>query len=446
MTLQPGMQLTYEGETDQGGKLVPHRLIVTVTDLTKMSAGVRSVVSWDQDFAAGELAEAELAFFAQDNDGNVWNMGEYPEEYEGGKFVLAPSWMPGFEDARAGIAMQASPQLETPSYSQGWGPAVHWTDRGQVHQTGQKVCVPFKCYEDVLVISESSAAEPNAFQLKYFAPGVGNIRVDWMGKDVTQEKLELVKVVQLSAEELAEARDEALKLEKHAYEIGNTAYAKTPPSELPPDAKQPAITSSAAVSNVVPQDLLTIEAQVEDIMDVVPSGAWANADKDIAAIDAGWINYQKQVSKDGAPQALQDAFGQTLGRLKAAAKDNNASTTMQSANDLSAIVVDLYDVYHPAVPTDLGRLDVLERQVILDVDGKDFAAAAKTLATINTTWERVKPFMMAHKGAEVATRYEKSLATQASVLKAQDGNGLKDEAKNALEIVDALEIAAAQPA
>ena len=109
-------------------------------------------------------------------------------------------------------------------------------------------------------------------------------------------------------------------------------------------------------------------------------------------------------------------------------------------------MIDLYDTYHPPEPTDLGRLDVLERQVILDVNAKDFAAAASTLAKINTTWERVKPFMLAHKGAEIAAQFDKSLAVQAAALKAQDGNALKDEAINALELVDALEKVAAQPA
>ena len=54
---------------------------------------MRTVVSWDLDYSDGELAEAELAFYAQDDDGNVWRMGEYPEEYDGGQIVDAPTWI-----------------------------------------------------------------------------------------------------------------------------------------------------------------------------------------------------------------------------------------------------------------------------------------------------------------------------------------------------------------
>lgn len=238
MPMKPGTQFVYEGTTiDDSGDAVPHRIVITVTDLTKVIDGVRSVVSWDEDYSNGELVEAELAFFAQDNDGNVWRIGEYPEEYEEGKFVIAPTWIHGLADARAGIAMQATPQSGTPSYSQGWGPAVDWTDRGQVDQVGQEACVPAGCYKDVLVIAETSQAEPDAQQLKYWAPDTGNVKVGWRGAgEKTKEILELVEFKRLSPEAMSEARTNALNLEKHAYEVSKDVYAKTSPLEHTPAA------------------------------------------------------------------------------------------------------------------------------------------------------------------------------------------------------------------
>ena len=230
LPLKPGTRFIYTGTTMDDDEPIPHRVVINVTDLTKVIDGVPVVVTWDLDYNADQLVEAELAFFAQDNDGNVWRMGEYPEEYEDGKLVVAPAWIHGIEDAKAGIAMKAEPRLATPSYSQGWGPAVEFTDRGVVHQMGQKTCVPVDCYENVLVVAESSKAEPDAQQLKYFAPGVGNIRVGWQGEgEKTQEVLELVEVVQLSPEALAEVRAEALALEKRAYRISKEVYGSLPP-------------------------------------------------------------------------------------------------------------------------------------------------------------------------------------------------------------------------
>jgi hypothetical protein len=103
---------------------------------------------------------------------------------------------------------------------------------------GQKTCVPVKCYDDVLVIAESSQGEPDAQQLKYYARGVGNIRVGWRGSgEKTKETLELSKIQQLSPQDLADVRRRALELEKSAYAHSKDVYANTPPLEQAPSVK-----------------------------------------------------------------------------------------------------------------------------------------------------------------------------------------------------------------
>ena len=233
LPLKPGTRLVYEGTSvEDDGKTVPHRIVVNVTDLTKEIAGVRTLVTWDLDYNDGELVEAELALYAQDSTGAIWYLGEYPEEYEDGKFVAARPWIHGFEQAAAGIMMLAEPRAGTPSYAEGWGPAVEWTDRGQVEQVGQRTCVPAGCYDDVVVIVETSANEPDAQQLKYYARGVGNVRVGWRGGgEKTQEVLELVKVEQLDAAAFAEVRAGALALEQSAYRRSPAVYGRTPPAK-----------------------------------------------------------------------------------------------------------------------------------------------------------------------------------------------------------------------
>ena len=101
--------------------------------------------------------------------------------------------------------------------------------------------------------------------------------------------------------------------------------------------------------------------------------------------------------------------------------------------------MDLFALYQPATPVDLGRLDVLGRQMILDVEAEDFVAAANTLSKSNAIWARLKLIVLAHKGEKVATEFDESLATQQRALDAEDGEALSDEANNGLELVDALE-------
>jgi hypothetical protein len=228
--LQPGTQWTYKGFTQEEDKRVARRVVQTVTDLTKVVNGVRAVVVWDVDYKDGQLAESEIVFFAQDKDGSVWQLGELVEIYEEDEFVGGHTWIAGLDGARAGIMMKADPRPGTPSYSQGYAPPpINWTDRAKIEQAGQKICVAAGCYKDVLVIAESSKKEgPNAQQLKYYAPGVGYVRVGWKGKgEKLKETLELTEVVKLSPDAVAKARAAALEIEGRAYR-----YGRTPPAEL----------------------------------------------------------------------------------------------------------------------------------------------------------------------------------------------------------------------
>jgi len=227
----PGTKLVFDGFTEEAGRQIPHSIVFYVTDLVKEIMGVRTVVAYIEDYSDGKLVEAEIAFYAQAMDGTVWFMGEYPEEYENGVMIEAPAWIPGLKGAQAGIVMKADPQLNQPSYAQGWGPAVNWTDRGHVVGMEDQVCVPVDCYSNVLVTEEFSQTEPDAFQVKYYAPGVGNIKVSWRGEDATKETLNLVEYLQLSPEGLKEIRDMALALEAHAYEVSKEVFDQTKPSE-----------------------------------------------------------------------------------------------------------------------------------------------------------------------------------------------------------------------
>jgi len=229
--LRPGTQLVFRGTTEEGKEKIPHRVVFTVTDLVKTIDGVRSVVLWDRDYSSGELVEAEIAFFAQDDRGNVWQLGEYPEEYEDGEIVASPLWVHGLQGARAGLTMRAVVKKGTPSYSLGWVPAVGFNDRARILRTGSKTCVPLRCYTSVLVTDEYNRDEPGKHQLKYYAPGVGNVRVGWAGKnEESKETLVLVAIRRLGADELARARAAALRLEASAYERKNV-YGETEPMQ-----------------------------------------------------------------------------------------------------------------------------------------------------------------------------------------------------------------------
>lgn len=229
--LKPGMQYTTTGKVvSADGTTSVHTVVHTVTGLTKVINGVKTLVLWDRDYSDGELAESELAFFSQSKKGSVWLFGEYPEEYENGKLVGAPStFISGIDQAQAGIAMQGDPHRNTPSYVQAYAPNVDFLDCGDVLYKNLRVCVPTGCYNDVMVIDEFNPLDPPSagHQRKFYSAGTGLVKVTAVsGAD--QEFMDLVKIKKLSRSELESVNAQALKQDRRGYTVSKDVYAKTP--------------------------------------------------------------------------------------------------------------------------------------------------------------------------------------------------------------------------
>jgi hypothetical protein len=227
----PGTLFVFHGRANRGSGLLPHQAVTVVTDLTKEINGVVTRVLVDLDLNAGQLEEAELAFFAQDDAGNVWSLGEYPEVYEDGKFSEAADvWIAGVSGAKAGVLMPAEPRLGTPSYRQGIALDIEFFDCGKVLNAGARTCVPGKCYDHAVVIDEWDPLDPESgHQRKFHADGVGIVRVAAVN-DPEAETLVLSDVRRLGPQEVAKARKLALRLERRAYQVSDV-YRHTPPAK-----------------------------------------------------------------------------------------------------------------------------------------------------------------------------------------------------------------------
>jgi hypothetical protein len=234
LPLIPGTQFVLTGESNVGGGMQTHTIVHTVTDLVKEINGVTTRVLWDVDIHDGQVVESELAFQAQDERENVWSLGEYPEEFENGVFIGAPStWIAGVDGAKAGVIVPGKPR-KGPPFLQGQSLDIDFFDCGQVFKTSlDNVCVPGQCYDDVLVINEFDPLDPaSGIQRKFYAPGVGNVKITAVN-DPQGETLSLTSVTRLSIKDRLKADLKALKLEKRAYQIGEV-YQETEPVEFQP--------------------------------------------------------------------------------------------------------------------------------------------------------------------------------------------------------------------
>ena len=123
--------------------------------------------------------------------------------------------------------MRATPREGTPRYVQGSSPTIDFLDVAKVFSTDAHTCVPVGCFDDVLETDESSPLERDSgHQLKFYARGIGNIRVDPLG-GVEQESLVLTRIKHLDVESLAKETARALKLDTRAYTVAKDVYKGT---------------------------------------------------------------------------------------------------------------------------------------------------------------------------------------------------------------------------
>jgi hypothetical protein len=166
--LPVGRVLTYRGVKNG----VTQVDVVTVTTRTKTIEGIRARVVTDVAMHAGRLLEKTRDWFAQDNQGTVWYMGEATKAFgPNGTVDTTGSWTAGVNDAEPGIVMEANPRVPD-AYRQeclrGSAEDTAWI----VHRGGA-VRVPYGRVHGTLTSLEASAVEPGSYDQKVYAPGLG---------------------------------------------------------------------------------------------------------------------------------------------------------------------------------------------------------------------------------------------------------------------------------
>ncbi len=167
--LPVGRRLTYRGIED-GQREVDR---VSVTDRTNVIEGITATVVRDEVLKqGGGLLEKTFDWYAQDDQGNVWYLGEDTKEYlPNGKVDASGSWEAGVNGAKPGVIMEANPQVPD-GYRQEClsGEAV---DIAWVVSAGGSIKIPYGTVHRVLRTLEFSPLEPNIVSEKRYGPGLG---------------------------------------------------------------------------------------------------------------------------------------------------------------------------------------------------------------------------------------------------------------------------------
>jgi hypothetical protein len=172
--IRPGDRSVFR-VTDSGG--LSERSVVTVSDDTRLIAnGITARVVYTVVREKGELIEDNRGWYAQDERGNVWYLGELAREFENGEVSSTKgSWEAGIDGAQPGVVMPARPKLGL-AYRQEYAEGVA-QDRASVFSLRERVEVPFRRFgSGVLLTKETSPLDPRGFlDYKFYAKGVGPV-------------------------------------------------------------------------------------------------------------------------------------------------------------------------------------------------------------------------------------------------------------------------------
>ena len=134
---------------------------------------IDALVMEDREIKNGELEEVTLDYFAQDDEGTVYYLGEDVDEYENGKVKgHSGAWLLGKDTQNAGVIIPAHPKVGDKFKSEDVNKEIQEGD--EVVAVGETVSVPAGTYENCVKVKEVLA--DGEVECKFYAPGVGVVR------------------------------------------------------------------------------------------------------------------------------------------------------------------------------------------------------------------------------------------------------------------------------
>ena len=186
-----------------------------------------------------------------------------------------------------------------------------------------------------------------------------------------------------------------------------------------------------------PRSLDALEAASEDVIDQLPRGRWTRVDADVRDMQRSWHGYRREAVTVDARQAMP--LGRALRDLATKAGVRDRLGTEQAANDVSASVIELIGHYRLGHPVQVGRLDVIGRQIVIDVERSDDDRARSDVDAARRQWTEVRASVLRHRGARVAARSDRVVTRLRAAAAAQDRRALENGANDLLELVDRME-------
>lgn len=353
-------QTIYGGQVD--GR--PFRTEVTVLrdhrTITWQGHRIEALTSQYFAFSDGRIVEVALDWYAQADDGSVWYLGEDVFNYEDGVVQdTEGTWVAG-DKAPAAMIMPAHPMRGDVYRPENAPPLVF--EEVTVASTGETVSGPTGPVKGAIVVDELHL--DGSHERKTFAPGYGEFATGDPGGDL-----------------------EAVSL------------------ALPTDA----------ASAPVPEELDTLAEVIRRAADAVSAKDWVAATTAAKAVTLAWSEFQPS---DVPLELLRKQMGRDIDALADAVADRDAGKARHAALRVAQNELDLRSRYQSVTATDLARMKLWARQVVIDAAARDAGSVAGDAESLKWTFDRVRhtaPAAMEARLADLRTAAEqKDLAAAAT--------------------------------
>jgi hypothetical protein len=314
--------------TDEGE---PFRAEVTLLPETKTiewnGNQIQTLASQYASYLDGRLAEIAVDWYAQADDGSVWYFGEDVFNYEDGELLNTEgTWLAG-KDGPPGMIMPADPQVGD-VYRPENSPGIVF-EEVTVKSTGETIEGPRGPVEGAIVVQELLA--DGTTEEKTFAPGYG----EFSARTPEGEETVAISVI------------------------------------------------TDALAQEMPSELQTMETAAEDVFETARSGDWDGAAINTATLTAAWDAHKAAVD---VPPLLQAEMDNQLQLLTSALGFKNPIDTQQAAIDAEKTTLDMQLQYLPPTTIDVGRLELLTKQVLVDAADNEEADVASDIGAME--WVR----------------------------------------------------------
>jgi hypothetical protein len=329
----------------------------------------------------GDIIEVAYDWYAQADDGTVWYFGEDVFNYEDGVVVNTDgTWIAEPGAAPPGIIMPGKPFVGQVFNPENYFPIV-W-EEDTIKSLTHSENTPKGPINDAMYIDEKLL--DGSWGTKTYAKGFGELRATGPNEDAHLAVFN---------------------------QAGNFGY--------------------------FPAKLDAIESHADDLMYALPN--WTKANKKFDQLTKVWNAYKPKAAKDGVPTEFIASFDANLADLKAAMQAKDGLVAKESANDIRMDAVDMMTVYNPEEPTDLLRFEVMERELILDVKGKDWTSAMISHSKCDDAlWARLRPFVIKKNGVALALEMDSVLDDQRAAVEEEHKGDALEAAWDAIELMDEI--------